>query len=176
MHECCGLHHIKEKAWPFQDQHHAADACATMFGRQESCFGAWRRDEQVYAGLLLLVAVVSFLIKVSFIVLLLCSFELTTLTRILYLSFLSTSSTAPAAPSSIRHRAATTPSPPVTPKTTQSTGLTVTRMASAAGSRARTVMTQKRGQMTAAVMEQRCGMGLIMSRARIIVPLCSRQG
>ncbi len=74
MHECCGLHHVKEKAWPFQDQHHAADACATMFGRQESCFGAWRRDEQVYAGLLLLVAVVSFLIKVSFIVLLLCSF------------------------------------------------------------------------------------------------------
>ena len=64
-HQCCGLHHVKEMAWPFQDQNHGADACSKMLGRQGSCFGQWRRDEQIGAGLLLLVAVMTFLIKVS---------------------------------------------------------------------------------------------------------------
>ena len=53
-------------AWPFQDgRNHAADACAKMFGREESCFGEWRRDEQIVAGLLLIVAVGTFVVKVS---------------------------------------------------------------------------------------------------------------
>ena len=62
-HQCCGLHRVKDKAWPFQDKNHGIDACVKMFGRQESCFGEWRRDEQVAAGLMLLVAVLTFLVK-----------------------------------------------------------------------------------------------------------------
>ena len=64
-HQCCGLHQVKDKAWPFQDKNHGIDACVKMFGRQQSCFGAWRRDEQVAAGLMLLVAIMTFLVKAS---------------------------------------------------------------------------------------------------------------
>lgn len=63
--QCCGLHHVKQMAWPFPDKNRGADACVKMFGRQESCFGQWRRDEQVSAGLLFFVAVTTFLIQVS---------------------------------------------------------------------------------------------------------------
>lgn len=64
-HQCCGLHSIKDKAWPFQDRNHEVDACATTFNRTKACFGSWRRDEQIAAGLLLVVAIVGFLLQVS---------------------------------------------------------------------------------------------------------------
>lgn len=64
-HQCCGLHSVVDKAWPFADGSHPVTACRDAFSRQNSCFGEWRRDEQITAGLLLLVAGVMFLIKVS---------------------------------------------------------------------------------------------------------------
>ena len=66
VYQCCGLHTVKQMAWPFPNKDRDADACVNMFGRRESCFGQWRRDEQVSAGLLLLVAVITFLVKVSY--------------------------------------------------------------------------------------------------------------
>ena len=64
-HHCCGLHGVKDRAWPFPDEIHKNDTCSTAFGRNISCFGVWRRDEQIIAGLVLLVAVVSALMNVG---------------------------------------------------------------------------------------------------------------
>ena len=63
-HQCCGLHSVQDRAWPFPDRSHTAAACHEAFGRERSCFGGWRRDEQITGGLMLLVAVITFLVKV----------------------------------------------------------------------------------------------------------------
>jgi hypothetical protein len=60
---CCGLNTVLDRAFPFEDQH--ASQCAQVFGRTESCFGPLRKLEQTQAGLLLLVAVLVFVVKVS---------------------------------------------------------------------------------------------------------------
>ena len=67
-HQCCGLYSVQDRAWPFPDRSHTAAACHEVFGRQRSCFGAWRQDEQITGGLMLLVAVVAFLVKVHLLV------------------------------------------------------------------------------------------------------------
>ena len=64
-HQCCGLHSILDRAWPFQNRDHGVNACAKAFNRTKACLGSWRRDEQIAAGLLLLVALSTFLLKVS---------------------------------------------------------------------------------------------------------------
>lgn len=64
-HQCCGLHSVLDRAWPFEDRHHTASSCVEAFDRQQSCFGAWRRDEQITGGLMLIVAIVVFLLKVG---------------------------------------------------------------------------------------------------------------
>lgn len=63
-HNCCGLHTAWDKAWPFPDKYHGVDACMKTFHRQKSCLGDWRQDEQIYAGLLLFVALMTFVVKV----------------------------------------------------------------------------------------------------------------
>ena len=65
LHECCGLHSVRDMAWPFQARGRGPEACSVNFGRQRSCFGPWRRDEQVAAGLMLIVGVGTILVKVS---------------------------------------------------------------------------------------------------------------
>ncbi len=62
--KCCGLHSPVDKAWPFPDKHHGADACVKALGWKKSCFGDWRQDEQISAGLLLMVALLVFASKV----------------------------------------------------------------------------------------------------------------
>lgn len=64
-HQCCGLHSVRDRAWPFPDRSHTAAACLEAFGRQRSCFGGWRQDEQITGGLMLLVVVAAFLLKVN---------------------------------------------------------------------------------------------------------------
>lgn len=63
-HHCCGFQTARHMAWPFPDNH-GANACRNMYHRETSCLGSWRHDQQIYAGLILLVAVASFLIKVG---------------------------------------------------------------------------------------------------------------
>lgn len=63
-HECCGLNSIRDRAWPFPDKDHGTDACIKAFGRKKSCIGDWRQDEQIQAGLLLFVALMTFALKV----------------------------------------------------------------------------------------------------------------
>ncbi|EON67738.1 hypothetical protein W97_06992 [Coniosporium apollinis CBS 100218] len=58
---CCGLHSVYDMAWPFQDKTHVKSPCAESFDRQQSCFPAWRAEEQKVAGLLLLVSILVFL-------------------------------------------------------------------------------------------------------------------
>ncbi|TVY26216.1 hypothetical protein LHYA1_G005531 [Lachnellula hyalina] len=67
--ECCGLNSVVDRAFPFGQP----STCATTYGRSHSCFGEWRRAEQVNAGLLFLVAVVVFALKVGSIFTLLSS-------------------------------------------------------------------------------------------------------
>ncbi len=50
-------------AWPF-DGDQSVGTCVKMYGRQRSCLGPWTRDQQVLAGLVLLVAVGNFAVKV----------------------------------------------------------------------------------------------------------------
>ena len=63
--DCCGFNSVLDRAWPFPGGERTARACVEAFGRERSCFGRWRQDEQITGGLLLLVAVVNFLFKVS---------------------------------------------------------------------------------------------------------------
>lgn len=62
--QCCGFRNVQDRAWPFPDRSHTARACVEALGRNTSCLGAWRRMQQVTGGLILLVAVVTFLLKV----------------------------------------------------------------------------------------------------------------
>ena len=64
-HQCCGLRNKHDMAWPFPDKFHTINSCAETFNRERGCLGEWRKDTQITAGLLLLVAVVLFLLKVS---------------------------------------------------------------------------------------------------------------
>ena len=66
-HQCCGLNTIKDRAWPFQHRtpNPSPKACAIDFHRSKSCLRDWKRDEQTFAGLLLVVAFSSFVLKVS---------------------------------------------------------------------------------------------------------------
>ena len=59
---CCGFNSVKDRGWPFPPA--KATACVDIFQRNTSCAGVWREAEQITAGLLLLVAIVCFLIKV----------------------------------------------------------------------------------------------------------------
>ena len=62
---CCGFRSVQDRAWPFPDRSHTARACVEAFGRSTPCLGGWRQMQQVTGGLILLVAVVTFLLKVS---------------------------------------------------------------------------------------------------------------
>jgi hypothetical protein len=62
--DCCGLKTIKDRAYPFGDQ--VPSQCAQLFQRTGSCLGPLRKSEQTQAGLLLLVAVLVFVVKVGF--------------------------------------------------------------------------------------------------------------
>lgn len=64
-HQCCGLHSVVDRAWPFPDKRHTIQSCVQAFDRQRSCFDGWRRDEQITSGLMLFVAVAVFLLKVG---------------------------------------------------------------------------------------------------------------
>ncbi|QDS73926.1 hypothetical protein FKW77_007731 [Venturia effusa] len=53
--DCCGLHSVLDKAYPFPSKNVGADACSKTFGRTKSCFGEWRAEEKRVAGLGLVV-------------------------------------------------------------------------------------------------------------------------
>jgi hypothetical protein len=57
---CCGFNSVRDKSWPFGQP----STCAATFNRNQPCVGSWRRAEQINAGLLLLVAVTVFIVKV----------------------------------------------------------------------------------------------------------------
>ncbi|CZT04600.1 hypothetical protein WAI453_007790 [Rhynchosporium graminicola] len=57
---CCGFNSLKDRSWPFTEP----ATCAKQFRRTQSCAEPWRRAEQINAGLLLLVALTVFIIKV----------------------------------------------------------------------------------------------------------------
>jgi len=61
---CCGLNTLLDRSFPFAD----ASECSRYFHRTQTCKGAWGQAEQINAGLLLLVAVVVFIIKVMSII------------------------------------------------------------------------------------------------------------
>jgi hypothetical protein len=64
--QCCGLRSTVDKAWPFPDKNHGANACELLRGRTQSCLGPWKQSQQLVAGLFLLVAVSVFALKVRF--------------------------------------------------------------------------------------------------------------
>ncbi len=65
-HHCCGLHSVVDRPWPFPNKNRPVTACRDTLGRERSCLGYWRRDQQVSAGLLLFVAVMCFVVKVCY--------------------------------------------------------------------------------------------------------------
>lgn len=60
--DCCGFFSVKDQAYPFPGQR--PSECSVVFRRSKSCFGPWRKAEQINAGLILFVAVGVFVIKV----------------------------------------------------------------------------------------------------------------
>ncbi|KZF19979.1 hypothetical protein L228DRAFT_32965 [Xylona heveae TC161] len=60
-HQCCGLHSVMDKAFPFPAKDVEPDACTRTFGWKKSCFQDWQHDEQVMASLLLLVSILMFI-------------------------------------------------------------------------------------------------------------------
>jgi hypothetical protein len=54
---CCGLHSVRDMAYPFPSKERGADACVKMYDRQSSCFEGWREEERGVAGLILAVSV-----------------------------------------------------------------------------------------------------------------------
>lgn len=58
--KCCGLGTVKDHGWPFK----SPTACLEIFGWDQPCLGKWRQAQQINAGLLLLVAVLVFILKV----------------------------------------------------------------------------------------------------------------
>ncbi|KAH7386259.1 hypothetical protein BKA64DRAFT_711489 [Cadophora sp. MPI-SDFR-AT-0126] len=66
---CCGFNTVLDRSWPFEDP----TACSKTFNRNQPCVRPWRRSEQNMAGLLLLVAVIVFIIKVLSLISLLTS-------------------------------------------------------------------------------------------------------
>lgn len=63
-HQCCGFRTPRHMAWPWPDNQ-GADQCRRAYRRNRSCLESWRHDQQINAGLLLLVAVASFSAKVG---------------------------------------------------------------------------------------------------------------
>ena len=63
-HQCCGLHSLLDRTWPFPDGSHTTHSCVQAFDRQRNCFDDWRRDELLTGDLMLFIAVVVFLLKV----------------------------------------------------------------------------------------------------------------
>ena len=59
--KCCGFNTLLDRAFPWDG---SAAQCRETFGYKKPCAGPWRKAEQINAGLLLLVAVVVFVIKV----------------------------------------------------------------------------------------------------------------
>lgn len=58
--DCCGLRSVYDMAWPFakhdpESGRTARSTCARTYGRERACFGAWREEEQVVAGLVVIV-------------------------------------------------------------------------------------------------------------------------
>ncbi|TLD36943.1 hypothetical protein E2P81_ATG02725 [Venturia nashicola] len=53
--ECCGLHSVLDKAFPFPSKNVGVDACSKTFGRKKSCLDDWSGEEKQVAGLGLVV-------------------------------------------------------------------------------------------------------------------------
>lgn len=53
--ECCGLHSVLDKAFPFPSKNVGVDACTKTFGREKSCLNDWSGEERRVAGLGLVV-------------------------------------------------------------------------------------------------------------------------
>jgi hypothetical protein len=58
--KCCGFNTMKDAAFPWGEPSN----CAEVFPYTKSCKKDWRKAEQINAGLLLLVAVIVFILKV----------------------------------------------------------------------------------------------------------------
>ncbi|RDW63872.1 hypothetical protein BP5796_10374 [Coleophoma crateriformis] len=68
--DCCGFNSMKDRAWPFT----SAPACTNAYPlRQQSCVANWRQTEQTTAGILLLIALIVFMLKVISLIYLLTS-------------------------------------------------------------------------------------------------------
>jgi len=66
---CCGFRTVTDMAFPWGEP----SSCPTTFERNKSCLGPWRQAQQKNAGMLLLVAITVFIVKVLSILALLTS-------------------------------------------------------------------------------------------------------
>jgi hypothetical protein len=65
-HHCCGFRTPHDRSAPFpHGSEPDYDACEHKYKWSKPCKDAWKQDEQVFAGLFLIVAVVVFVLKVG---------------------------------------------------------------------------------------------------------------
>lgn len=58
MFNCCGLHSVYDMAWPFAKHdggRTVRSTCSRTYQRENACFGAWRQEEQIVAGLIVII-------------------------------------------------------------------------------------------------------------------------
>ncbi|SLM41350.1 Tetraspanin, EC2 domain [Lasallia pustulata] len=66
---CCGFVSPVDKAWPFPDHEHGANACMMAFHRTKGCLASWRREEQMVLGVGITIGALSLLGKLVLLVL-----------------------------------------------------------------------------------------------------------
>ncbi|EEA24259.1 hypothetical protein TMatcc_007340 [Talaromyces marneffei ATCC 18224] len=63
--QCCGLRSTRDRAWPFKDANHGANACESTTGYTQSCLQPWSEQERRVAVLVFVVAVLGWGIKMG---------------------------------------------------------------------------------------------------------------
>ena len=62
--QCCGLWSNVDRAWPFADATHRANACLVTFDREQSCGEGWAKKTEFVLGVWIAIGVYGLLVKV----------------------------------------------------------------------------------------------------------------
>jgi hypothetical protein len=63
--QCCGLWSTVDRAWPFPDRSHGANACVLRYDRDQSCGETWARNGRFVLGVWIAIGAYGLLMKVN---------------------------------------------------------------------------------------------------------------
>ncbi|KAL4990811.1 hypothetical protein BDW68DRAFT_153397 [Aspergillus falconensis] len=65
--QCCGLRSIHDRAWPFMDRTHGANACELQMGYRQACIGPWSGSQKGVSWMVFAAVVGGLLVKIAFV-------------------------------------------------------------------------------------------------------------